>query len=128
NAQKVYFAGRFNRAAVDSGTWRDGNVSSARSADGDAGAWFHFPARTSVELQVAVSYVSSDGAHANLHAELDGKGFDSARLAAQAAWEGLLARARVDGGSDGDKTIFYTALYHALIHPSIASDVDGKFR
>jgi predicted alpha-1,2-mannosidase len=127
NSQKVYFAGRFNRAASDAGTWRDAMPSSARSGDGDTGLWFRFPAHASIEMQVAVSYVSSDGARANLHAELDGKGFDAARLAAQATWEELLGRARVDGGSDGDKTLFYTALYHALIHPSIASDVDGKF-
>lgn len=129
NHQKVYFAGRFNRAATKSGTWTDGQpATAARSADGSAGAWFQFPARTQVELQLAVSFVDADGARANLHGELDGTSFDPARLAAQSAWETQLGRARVDGGSDDDKTIFYSALYHALVHPSLASDVDGRYQ
>ncbi len=129
NHQKVYFAGRFNRAAKKSGTWVDDQPSAARTADGSAGAWFQFPAHASVELQMAVSYVDADGARANLHAELDGTSFDPLRLAAQAAWEAQLGRAVVAGhGSDDDQTIFYSALYHALIHPSIASDVDGRYQ
>ncbi|HEX4462285.1 MAG TPA: GH92 family glycosyl hydrolase [Polyangia bacterium] len=133
NHQKVYFAGRFNRAAQKSGTWVDDLPTAARTADGSAGAWFQFPAHASVELQMAVSYVDADGARANLHAELDGTSFDPLRLAAQAAWEAQLGRIRVDGAqndsaTDDDKTIFYSALYHALIHPSIASDVDGRYQ
>jgi predicted alpha-1,2-mannosidase len=128
NHQKVYFAGRFDRAATRSGTWQSDQPSAARSADGSAGAWFQFPAHTSVELQLAVSYVDEDGARANLHGELDGTSFDPVRLAAQSAWEAQLGRARVDGGSDDDKTIFYSALYHALVHPSLASDVDGRYQ
>lgn len=132
NHQKVYFAGRFNRAANKNGTWVDDLPTGARSADGSAGAWFQFPAHTSVELQMAVSYVDADGARANLHAELDGTSFDPLRLAAQAEWETQLGRARVAGAQnasdDDDKTIFYSALYHALIHPSIASDVDGRYQ
>jgi predicted alpha-1,2-mannosidase len=128
NHQKVYFSGRFTRAPESSGTWVDDSPSSAKSADGAAGAWFRFPAHASVELHVAVSYVSADGASANLAAELDGKSFDQLRLAAAAAWEDALGRVRVEGGTDDDKTLFYTALYHALIHPSLFSDVDGSFR
>ena len=128
NRQKVYFVARFDRDAAAAGTWKDDAPSDATDADGVVGGWFRFPVdggRT-VELVVGVSYVSVDGARANLEAELAGRRFDDLRVAAQGAWETALGRIRVAGGSDADKTTFYTALYHALLHPSLASDVDGS--
>src|SRR5439155_16235378 len=97
NHQRVYFAARLDRAAAASGTWAGGATSSADSADGDGGAWFHFDAAggRTVELRVGVSYVGVDGARANLDAELAGRGFDQLRTAAQGAWEEALGRIRV---------------------------------
>ena len=128
NQQKVYFVARFDRDAAAAGTWKDDAPSDATEADGVVGGWFRFSVdrgRT-IELVVGVSYVSVDGARANLEAELAGRRFDELRLAAQDAWEAALGRIRVEGASDADKTTFYTALYHALLHPSLAGDVDGS--
>lgn len=128
NHQKVYFVARFDRDAAAAGAWKDDAPSDAQQADGVVGGWFRFPASSgrTVELVVGVSYVGIDGARANLEAELAGKRFDELRVAAQNAWEAALGRIRVDGGSDADRTVFYTALYHALVNPSLASDVDGS--
>jgi predicted alpha-1,2-mannosidase len=129
NQQKVYFVARFDRPAAQAGTWKDDVPGDGSDAEGNVGAWFRFPAAggRSVELHVGISYVSVDGARANLEAELGGRGFDEVRAQAQQAWEDALGRVRVDGGTDQARTIFYTALYHALLHPSVASDVDGSY-
>ena len=82
---------------------------------------------TEVEVRVGISYVSIEGARRNLEAECGKRSFDDALLGAQRSWRNALGRIRVEGGSDADRTIFYTALYHALLHPNIVSDVDTKY-
>ena len=56
-----------------------------------------------------------------------GKEFDRIRQDAFAMWNRELGRISVTGGSDEDKTVFYTALYHSLIDPRIYADVDGRY-
>jgi len=78
-----------------------------------------------VTMWVGLSWVSIDEARANLDAEQ--LRFDDARDAAALAWQQSLGRIEVEGGSQADRTRFYTALYHALIHPSILHDVSGTY-
>src|SRR5262249_52836245 len=125
NRGRVYFVVRLDRASGAAGVWQGGALMDGTQADGDVGAWLRIGG--DVEARAGVSFVSIDGARKNLDAEVAAKGFDDVRLAAQAAWEDALARAVVQGGTDDERTIFYTALYHALLHPSLASDVDGGF-
>ncbi|MBR4299328.1 MAG: GH92 family glycosyl hydrolase [Bacteroidales bacterium] len=80
-----------------------------------------------VELQMGVSFVSCENAWENLDAEQEGFAFDNVREAASASWESDLSRILVEGGTDKDKEVFYTALYHALIHPNIVNDVNGEY-
>ena len=82
---------------------------------------------TEVEVKVGISYVSIENARKNLDAEVGAKHFDEVLGAAQSKWREALGRIRVVGGSDSDKTIFYTALYHSLLHPNIISDVNGEY-
>ena len=82
---------------------------------------------TEVEVKVGISYVSIENARKNLDAEVGAKSFDEVLGAAQSKWREALGRIRVAGGSDDDKTIFYTALYHSLLHPNIISDVNGEY-
>ncbi|GLQ90815.1 GH92 family glycosyl hydrolase [Dyella flagellata] len=78
-------------------------------------------------VKVAISPVSEANAVANL--DQDGKGwdFDAQRYAAMADWNKALAAIDVDG-SKTLRTQFYTALYHALISPSLSMDVNGDYR
>ena len=78
-----------------------------------------------VTMWVGLSWVSVEEARANLDAEQIP--FDEARDAAALAWQQNLGRIEVSGGTDSDRTRFYTALYHALIHPSILQDVAGTY-
>ena len=82
---------------------------------------------TEVEVKVGISYVSIENARKNLEAEVGRKRFGEVLAAAQSEWREALGRIRVSGGSDDDKTIFYTALYHSLLHPNIVSDVNGEY-
>ena len=88
---------------------------------------FDTRADPSVEVRVGLSFVSVAGARANLAAESSGDSFDVVRGRAHDAWNRLLGRVRVGGGSAVDMRRFYTQLYHALIHPSTFSDADGRY-
>ena len=82
---------------------------------------------TEVEVKVGISYVSIENARKNLDKEVGAKGFDEVLAVAQSKWREALGRIRVSGGSDDEKRIFYTALYHSLLHPNIVSDVNGEY-
>lgn len=80
-----------------------------------------------VLAKVGVSYVSTDNAVANRVAENPGWNFDKVRTAAHNSWNTLLNKIQVGGGSATQQTIFYTALYHALLHPNVFSDDNGEY-
>lgn len=84
-------------------------------------------AGSTVELRVGISYVSIENARRNLDAEVGAKSFDEVRSAAHNKWREALAAIRVEGGSEEDLKILYTALYHALLHPNILTDVNGEY-
>jgi predicted alpha-1,2-mannosidase len=80
-----------------------------------------------IMLKVGISYVSIEGARANLAAEIRQWDFDGVRKQSHDLWQHALTRISVDGGTDDQKTIFYTAMYHALIDPRSMADVEGKY-
>ncbi|HQP02990.1 MAG: GH92 family glycosyl hydrolase [Bacteroidales bacterium] len=79
-------------------------------------------------IKTALSTVSTDGAIKNMEAELPDWDFDSVKHNAEELWNAELSKIIVKGGSDEQRKVFYTALYHSFIHPSLAQDVDGQFR
>jgi predicted alpha-1,2-mannosidase len=81
----------------------------------------------SVGVKIGLSYVSVDGAAANARAEQGSAGFDDVAAHARAAWNERLNQIHVEGGTDAQRTTFYTALYHSLIQPNVFSDVDGRY-
>ncbi|NUT51838.1 MAG: glycoside hydrolase family 92 protein [Saccharothrix sp.] len=91
-----------------------------------SGGWVTF-ADPDVTLRVGLSFVSIDGAKANLKAENKGKTFDAVHAAARQAWNERLNQVKVTGGTDAQRTTFYTALYHSLLQPNVFSDVDGRY-
>jgi predicted alpha-1,2-mannosidase len=103
----------------------------SRSASGpSAAAYASFPTGSSqsVQMQVAVSYVSMANAWANLAAEQGATpNFNSIEQNTRNQWDHLLNEIQVSGGTTDDLTTFYTALYHALLDPSVFSDVNGQY-
>ena len=79
-------------------------------------------------VKVGISAVSVEGARKNLDAEIPGWDFEAVRKAADQAWERELSKIRVNGGTKDQQTIFYTALYHAMLTPNVYMDVDGQYR
>ncbi|HEX8206026.1 MAG TPA: GH92 family glycosyl hydrolase, partial [Solirubrobacteraceae bacterium] len=86
-----------------------------------------FDAQT-ITMRVGISFVDAAGARRNLDAEApQSRSFDDMRAAARSRWAEQLARVDVEGGTVADRRSFYTALYHALLHPNVFTDVDGRY-
>jgi predicted alpha-1,2-mannosidase len=128
NTYTVYFIMTFSQPFTAYGTWQGNSVTpGARSAaSGRSGAYLQFPAGSVLEVRTAISYVSVDGARANLAAE-GGAGFNEVRAAASTEWNTLLSRIKVAGTNSGDVETFYTSLYRAMLHPNTFNDVDGRY-
>ena len=80
-----------------------------------------------VELKVGISYVDAEGAKRNFDAEVANKNFNKVRKEAFEQWNNALAKVEVEGCTDVDKRIFYTALYRTMLEPRIHTDVDGRY-
>ncbi|GAA0220282.1 GH92 family glycosyl hydrolase [Saccharothrix mutabilis subsp. mutabilis] len=154
---RVYFHAQFDQPFATHGTWKNGAVTPGRTQErggsgvrdtGDApktveqkrtlaaqdttvsgpgsGAYVTFD-DPDVTMRVGLSFVSIDGAKKNLRAENVGKSFDAVHTAARNAWNDRLNQVKVTGGTDAQRTTFYTALYHSLLQPNVFSDVDGRY-
>ncbi len=130
--QPIWFVARANRPIASHGTWRDDVLTDGgtEAAGGRTGAWITFDPSggRSVVLEVAISYVDVPGARANLAAESRAFDFDAARADSEAVWEQWLGRAIIEAREEHDFRRFYTALYHVLLMPTLATDVDGRYR
>lgn len=130
NEYTVYFAMKFDAAITGYGTW-DKASSSVRAFTRDAegrsvGGWVSFDGGQTVNVTSAISYVSVDGAKANL-AEADGRDFDEVRESTNTQWNDALSKITVSGTDANDLETFYTALFHSLQHPNTFNDADGSY-
>ncbi|MFO7894575.1 MAG: GH92 family glycosyl hydrolase [Longimicrobiales bacterium] len=141
----LHFVAELDRPFAEVGTWENGRVfpDSTRARGGTgygpegvpepgngSGAWVVFDGDGGpVHVRVGISYVSAENARRNLEAE-NGPGtpLEDLRSAARAMWDEELGRVQVTGGTHRERTIFYTALYHSLLHPNLFSDVNGEYR
>ena len=127
----VFHAVRFRNAPVAWGTFDDGKVApSVASGKGRrSGAWLEFDASggATIEFQVGVSFVDLDGAVSNLAHDLQPWDFDAARAAAADDWEAQLSKVAFEGGTEAQRTIMATAVYHTLLTPNRFSDADGRY-
>lgn len=145
----LYFVAKFNKPSNEFGIWENsvkqkGLESQWMSYNGKTrlyknyrkeiigdsiGAYmsYDFKEPTSVEVKIAVSYVSIENARENLKKETKELSFEDVYRKTSKKWNDLLSKINVDGGSEDDKTIFYTALYHTLIHPNTFNDINGQY-
>lgn len=145
----IYFFARINRKPDSAGFWKKQPQMTAEAqwdiysgkykpypgymkelAGDDIGYWFSFDNIADGEqimIQVAVSFVSCANAKENLEAEQQGFDFEKVRKDAEDRWEADLGKVKMSGGTEDRKRIFYTALYHALIHPNILNDINGEY-
>jgi predicted alpha-1,2-mannosidase len=114
---------RFNRpiAAVEALPAREGDAAPRYMLA------FDLPeGETTLLVKAGMATTDPEGARGNRD-EVFGWDFDALASEAQAEWDALLARARIEGDARQQRT-FTTALYHAFLHPSVVSDADGRFR
>lgn len=78
--------------------------------------------------KVGISHVDYEGAKNNLETEIKDWDFEAIRQSAHEIWANELNQIQTRGGSDDEKIIFYTSLYHTSISPYTFSDVDGRYR
>jgi predicted alpha-1,2-mannosidase len=132
NVFTVYFDAQFDRDFSTTGTWQNDRVSpGGTDASGpQSGGYVHFDASANptVKVKVSVSYVSVEGARRNIAAEGTTWNLGAVRARAATAWRRALGRITTTGGTRTERTIFYTALYHAFLHPNIFNDADGRYR
>ncbi|MEU8080690.1 GH92 family glycosyl hydrolase [Catellatospora citrea] len=129
---QIYFAMVFDRSPTGVGTWNGATISAGSTSTSgvNTGGYLTFDtsANSVVQVKTAISFVSIANAQANLSAENPGWDFTGVRNAADTAWNTILNRVQATGGSATDLQKFYTALYHVLQNPNIASDVNGQYR
>ncbi|MBQ8839525.1 MAG: GH92 family glycosyl hydrolase [Bacteroidales bacterium] len=116
--QIIYFAAEFSRP-FDSFEMVDGKYGRAEfvTSSGDE-----------IMLKVALSFSSMEGAQRNLYTELPGWDFDRVRQEAYDLWNQELSRVEVETDDEEALKVFYTALYHSMIFPSLYSDCDEEDR
>lgn len=145
----IYFVMRVNKAPKAAGYWKKQRPMIGVEAEWDSdqgknklytkynreiagddiGAWFSFETEENEQIEVAmgVSFVSIANARENLEKEQHGRHFEAIHQEARQRWNDDLGRIMVEGGTDEQKTVFYTGLYHTLIHPNILQDVNGEY-
>jgi predicted alpha-1,2-mannosidase len=98
------------------------------SSDREKITVIHFSDRKDpLELKIGFSFVSIEKAKKNLEAEMMNKSFAQTLNEADQAWDALLSKIQVTGGTEKQKGIFYSCLYRSFLWPAIRSDIDGEF-
>ena len=145
----MYFVVRVSKTPKQSGYWKkqpelkgaakDWDVHSGKykiysnygrdMAGNDIGYFMSFDLQEAeqVEVQVGVSFVSIANARQNLDAEQPTRNFARVEQEAHDEWAETLGRISVEGGTEEQRRVFYTALYHTQIHPNILQDVNGEY-
>ncbi|MCC6822245.1 MAG: GH92 family glycosyl hydrolase, partial [Verrucomicrobia subdivision 3 bacterium] len=129
---KVYFVARFSQPFASFATWQDDRpLPNQTIAEGeDVGVDLAFGTTNQsqvITLKLAISYVSIENARANLETEAGAKDFDTVLAEAQRAWEAKLSLIKIQGGTEKQRTIFYTALYRVFQMPTVFNDANGDY-
>ena len=144
----VYFVLQVSKSPAASGYWKKQRPMTAEAAwddtagkyklyerynrdiaGDDIGVYFKYNTAKNekIAVKIGISYVSIANARENLRKEQPGFDFEKVKKEARESWEKELSRVIVEGGTHDEKVVFYTALYHALIHPNILNDVNGQY-
>lgn len=88
----------------------------------------NLPADGRVLAKVGISSVDEEGARLNVEAEIPNWDFEGVMKQANTVWNETFGKIDIETSDNDSRTVFYTSLYHAFIQPSLASDVDGRYR
>ncbi|ELA8380506.1 GH92 family glycosyl hydrolase [Vibrio parahaemolyticus] len=132
--QDIFFYAKFNQPIAkallgeqDLEPTREMRNGAVYSGD-DLTAYLNFgTGEEPIEIRVGISPVNWQGAQKNLEAEAPSFDLAQVKEDAEYAWAEKLAKIKVEGGTDAEKTNFYTGMYHMMIAPIEFYDVDGQY-
>lgn len=128
---RVYFFARFDTPFAALGAWKGDEVLPEVGEVSGPGWGLYAAYRTDpgqvIQLKVGLSYVSAEGARLNLETEMPGWDLDAVRQEAAEEWDAWLGRIQVEGGSEKERTNFYTHIWRTLTGGHTVSDVDGRY-
>ncbi len=138
--RKVYFAMTFNKPIKEYGRERydkqpyhgfwgkfDQTHNFPEIAGEQIRMWFDFDTSEPLEVKLAISPVSTEGAIQNMKEEIPGWNFDEVRQQARETWNKELSKVDISEEDQEEKVNFYTAMYHAFLGPTVYMDTDGQY-
>ena len=126
---RQYFYAEFSRPAISWQTWHDGQLTHAAQQSGNGIGFVTDSATTAgevVEVRVGISYISTEQARRNLEREIPEWNFDHVKAETRDVWNRTLGAIDTAGGSEKQRTIFYTALYRSLCRMTDITE-DGRY-
>ena len=127
--QRIYFKTRFSRPFDNMQIDTASIIKDGKQIGTSYVARFNFKTSKDEQIVLAtgISGVSMEGASKNLEAEAPHNNFNKYLSQTRDAWNKQLSKIEVNSDNENHKTVFYTALYHTMIAPTIYSDVDGSY-
>jgi predicted alpha-1,2-mannosidase len=111
---KGYFVVQFEQPPMNMKTYGD--------SDSSRGAYAEFKPGQTIQIRVGTSFISIEQARDNLRREIPGWDFRTVQETLHRIWNQKLSQIKIGGTTDNDKTLMYTAMYHALLYPRIFSE------
>ncbi len=127
---KIYFVMQFDTPISDFGVWKgDRKFMNRDTVSGnDFASYISFAQGTKkVKIRTALSFVSEKNALLNLNAEIPAWDFQNTLNKTQTKWSKYLDKITVEGGTDDEKSTFYTAIYHNLLQANVFEDVNLEY-
>ncbi len=131
NDQYIYFVAKFSKPFKKYGIAKDDKLTKHKELQGgNIKAFLTFDTKENEDIlvKVGISAVNAEGAWDNMEKEIPGWNFEKTEKEVRNQWNAELNKIVVSGGTEEQKTIFYTALYHAFLVPNLFMDVDGDYR
>jgi predicted alpha-1,2-mannosidase len=126
---REYFYAEFSRPFKSWQTWQEGEAGQAQKQSGDAVGFVTDLATTAgetIEVKVGISYISTEQAKCNLEQDIPGWKFEETKAETRMVWNDALGAIQTEGGTERQRTIFYTALYRSLGRMTNITE-DGKY-
>ena len=128
--QRIYFTAVFSKPFTKLELYDNGKLQPGMVAMGDsikAVAGFITQQAEVIQVKVGISSVSMENAAQNITAEIPGWDFDKVKAEANTAWNSELGKLAIKTREPAQQRIFYTAMYHTMIAPSVYNDVNGDY-
>ena len=127
-----YFVARFDKqfekyGTLGGSTFQEGNTETKNQQKAGAYVTFSLKNNEPLKMKVGTSFTSIDNARKNLDAEIEDWDFEHTKQKLEKTWNTILGTIDVESDNENELTKFYTAMYHALFHPRLYSDINGDY-